>query len=98
MRDKIVSWLCRVILRKPIVVGKTTIYELWKPEKDAKYFYPSDINYGKIGVGSTTFSSYTSDFYKEGNFPGAFAQKEHALEAARRIQKVLKEFHDELGY
>lgn len=78
--------------------GQRVIYEGWSPKIGVAYFYPSDLGYGKVEAASSTFNSYGADRYKDGLFPTAFANEKDALEASRRMLKVLNDYHEELGY
>ena len=64
----------------------------WRAKKDGYYYY---INRG-LTTANTTESGYNTDTirYSVLNY---FRTKEHAKEAARRVQETLKKYHDEIG-
>jgi hypothetical protein len=75
-----------------------TTSEPWKPEVDDIFFSPTDKMYGKVEKASNTFSEYTLEKFKKGEYPFAFKNKEHALEAGKRILETLEKYHKEIGY
>ena len=64
----------------------------WRAKKDGYYYY---INRG-LTTANTTESGCNTDTirYSVLNY---FRTKEHAKEAARRVQETLKKYHDEIG-
>ena len=95
---KIFTWLAQKLFHRTFVVGDDKVYGLAMVKEKTPYFSPADVNWGEIKVTAFTFDDFTAKRYKEGKLPGAFLLPEHAEEASRRLQKVLKDYHEELGY
>ena len=99
-------WVLRTFCGRSIILGQKVAYEAWSPKEGMAYYYPNI--YGLLPtirsstsvsmVSSATFSAREADDYKKRGYLFCFSRKEHAEVAKERIRRVLKDYHEELGY
>jgi len=99
--EEIILLVVQKILKKKYVIMGDNIIPAWEPVLGVQYWVPQNFK-GSTEDSRAWPSAFTSSWevkrFQEGRGLDIFKYKEHAEEASHRLEKTLKEYHQELGY